>query len=1184
MKKYNHDKIERKWQRYWADKKIYKTKEGGKKPKCYVLDMFPYPSGEGLHVGHPRGYIATDVYSRFKRMNGFNVLHPMGFDSFGLPAENYAIKNKIHPEIAVKNNVKKFKKQLELLGPDYDWDREIITSDSEFYKWTQWIFLKMFEKGLAYESYEPINFCPSCLTGLANEDVEDGKCERCGTAVIKKPMRQWVLKITDYAERMLEDLKELKGWPEHIKEAQRNWIGRSEGAEMKFEIRSTKSETNSKSQIQNSKQFIEVFTTRIDTVFGVTYLVIAPEHSIIKNLKLKIENFDEVSKYIEEAKNKNELQRTDLAKDKTGVELKGIKVINPANGEKLPIWVADYVLADYGTGAIMAVPAHDERDFEFAKKYNLPVREVIEPLFKTVSGLDAIVKNLPMKKRETVVCIVKHWSENKYLCLKWKKHNWKTFVVGGTDGEDEVKAGLREIIEETGYTSAKFIKRLGSKVHNQFFASHKNENRWAVITPLYFELENGKKIEINQKENDTHDAIWVNYDQVLNYIFDDESDSIFWNRLIGKETSYSGDGILINSGQFNGLDSEIAREKMTKWLEEKKLGGKKINYKLKDWVFSRQRYWGEPIPLIHCENCRTKKALLIHGFEGNGNGHWFLWLKEKLESKGIKVYNPTISAANHPTVESWLKELMPIVKNFGPDDIIIGHSLGSNAALQVAQKLGKNIGHFFLLASAIGRPRSKEFWSDIEKTNLKSDIAALRKFWESKINYKKIADTISSVTVIRSEDDKLIPKDTHEKLPASFVQEEWQGYGHFDEYKELPELWEQIQKVVSDGIVPVPEKDLPVKLPKVKFYEPTDTGESPLAKIEKWVNVKCPKCKGYGKRETNTMPQWAGSSWYYLRYIDPKNKKILVDKKKEKYWMGAGLPRHTIGGVDMYVGGTEHATRHLIYARFWHKFLYDIGIVGSKEPFAGLKNQGLILGSDGRKMSKRWGNIVNPDDVVKEYGADSLRLYEMFMGPFDQMIPWDTRNIIGVKRFLERVWKLREKINPKSEIRNPKQIKNNKIQNSKLESLIHQTIKKVTEDIENFHFNTAISALMILLNEMEKENDLNVTHYELFITLLAPFAPHIAEELWFDIGGKKSIHLKDWPEFDVSKTVENSFKLVVQINGKVRDFFEVSAGISENEAKDLTLKRTNVKKWIGDKRVEKIIYVSNKIISIVTQI
>jgi len=799
MKKYEHKKIEKKWQKYWKDKKIYKTKESGKKPKCYVLDMFPYLSGEGLHVGHPRGYIATDVYSRFKRMNGFNVLHPMGFDSFGLPAENYAIKNKIHPEIAVKNNVKKFKGQLELIGFDYDWDREIITSDSEFYKWTQWIFLKMFEKGLAYESYEPINFCPSCLTGLANEDVEDGKCERCATPVVKKPMRQWVLKITDYAERMLEDLNELKGWPEHIKEAQRNWIGKSEGTTIKFEIRSTKSETNSKFQIQNSKQFIEVFTTRIDTIFGVTYLVLAPEHLAISNLKSKISNLEEVEKYIGEAKNKSELQRTDLAKEKTGVELKGIKTINPFNNEEVPIFAADYVLGGYGTGAVMAVPAHDERDWEFAKKYNLPISN----------------------------------------------------------------------------------------------------------------------------------AALVDKDEAI-----------------------------------------------------KKVNGKKaINYKLKDWVFSRQRYWGEPIPLIHCENC---------------------------------------------------------------------------------------------------------------------------------------------------------------------------------------------------GVVAVPEKDLPIKLPKVKFYEPTDTGESPLAKMEKWVNVKCPKCDGKGKRETNTMPQWAGSSWYCLAYIMRGISNFQFPISKYKKYFQHWLP------IDMYVGGTEHATRHLIYARFWHKFLYDIGVVGGKEPFAGLKNQGLIMGSDNRKMSKRWGNIVNPDDVVKEYGADSLRLYEMFMGPFDQPIPWDTRNIIGVKRFLERVWKLQSKVCQHQACQG--ETLTSSMSRSRLDMLIHKTIKKVSEDIENFHFNTAVSALMILLNEMEKQDSLKIEDYKLLIKLLSPFAPHITEELWSDLGNKKSIHLEKWPVFDVSKTVENSFKLIVQINGKTRDVFEVPAGISENEAKDLTLKRANVKKWIGDKRVEKIIYVPNKIINIVTQI
>lgn len=1040
MQKYDHKKIEKKCQKYWKDKKIYKTKEGGKKSKCYVLDMFPYLSGEGLHVGHPRGYIATDVYSRFKRMNGFNVLHPIGFDSFGLPAENYAIKNKIHPEIAVKNNIKKFKGQLGLIGFDYDWEREIITSDPNFYRWTQWIFLKMFEKGLAYESYEPINFCPSCLTGLANEDVEDGRCERCATSVVKKPMRQWVLKITDYAERLLEDLGELKDWPEHIKESQRNWIGKSEGTEVSFKL------------IADSLQLgeIRIFTTRIDTIFGVTYVVLAPENKIISNLESRILNPEEVNKYIKEAKNKSDLQRTDLAKEKTGVELKGVKAVNPFNNEEVPIWVADYVLGGYGTGAVMAVPAHDERDWKFAKRYNLKINRVIQPLAIST----------------------------------------------------ETKFNINQEI---------LSKEISSKI---------------------------KKLE-------------------------------------SMEEIYTGmDGTLINSGEYTKMNTFEAREKMTKWLEEKNLGGKKVNYKLKDWVFSRQRYWGEPIPLIHCENCKTKKALLIHGFEGNGNGHWFLWLKKKLEERGIKVYNPTISTANHPTVESWLKELTPIVKDFGPDDIVVGHSLGSNAALQLAEKLNKNIGNFFLLASAIGRPRSKEFWSEIENSSSKSDIISLRKFWESKIDYKKIAITATSVTIIRSADDSLIPKDAHENLPSAFAQEEWEGYGHFTDSAEIPKLWERIEKIISHGVIPVPEKDLPVKLPKVKFYEPADTGESPLVKIEKWVNVKCPKCGGKGKRETNTMPQWAGSSWYYLRYIDPKNKKALVDNKKEKYWMGTSLPSRSSpseGGVDMYVGGAEHATRHLIYARFWHKFLFDIGIVGNKEPFSSLRSQGLITGSDGRKMSKRWGNVVNPDDVVGQFGADTLRIYEMFMGPFDQPISWSTDNMVGSRRFLERVWKLESKVT--------KSIKSR--ENSKFERLIHQTIKKTTEDIENFRFNTAISSLMILLNEMEKSDSLEAENYKILIKLLSPFAPHITDEIWSELGGRKSIHLERWPEYDESKLESEETTIVVQINGKVRASFKVEKNKNQKEIESIALSLPEVKKHLAESEIKKIFFVKDKIISIV---
>jgi len=805
MEKYDPKKIEEKWQKYWEKEGIYKNYERDK--KFYALDMFPYPSGAGLHVGHPKGYIATDIVSRYKLLQGYSVLHPMGWDAFGLPAENYAIENKIHPKLSVEKNIATFKKQLKLFGFTYDWDREINTTDPEYYKWTQWIFLKMFEKGLAYEDAVPVNWCPSCKTVLANEDLEDGKCERCGTQVVQKKMKQWILKITDYADRLLCDLdKENLDWEDSIVEQQKNWIGRSEGAQ--FGMR-----------VKDSKEKIEVYTTRLDTVFGMTYAVVAPEHPVLEKLRNKIENYPEVEKYLIQAQNKTVLERTELQKEKTGVELKGIKVINPFNSEEIPLFVADYVLGFYGTGAVMAVPAHDERDFEFAKKNNLKILEVIKSL--------------------------------------------------------------------------------------------------------------------------------------------DEKSSI-------EKEAFTEDGKLINSESYNGLSSEQAREKMTVWLEKNKLGKKKMNYKMRDWVFSRQRYWGEPIPIIHCEKC---------------------------------------------------------------------------------------------------------------------------------------------------------------------------------------------------GSVGVPENQLPVRLPEVKSYEPTGTGEGPLAKITDWVNVACPKCGGPGKRETNTMPQWAGSSWYFLRYINPKNTKSLVDKKLEKKWMP----------VDLYVGGAEHATRHLLYARFWHKFLYDIGVVSTKEPFKKLIYVGLIGGEDGRKMSKRYGNVVNPDDIVAEFGADALRVFEMFMGPFTQNIAWSTAGVNGTRRFLEKVYKLANKVKIKNELTG-----NNKIQN-----LLHKTIKKVTEDIESFRFNTGISALMILANEMEKEEDIQITDYELLITILSPFAPHITEELWEKMGHKESIFLQKWPKYDPNLIKDEEIELVIQVNGKLRDRIKVAADISEEEAKKMALESEKIKNILSNKKVKKTIFVKNKLINIV---
>jgi leucyl-tRNA synthetase len=806
MKSYDHGKIEKKWQQEWEKSGIYRSKEEAGKPKAYVLDMFPYPSGDGLHVGHPKGYIATDIFSRHARMSGKNVLHPMGWDAFGLPAENFAIKNKVHPRKAVEKNVARFKEQLQKIGLDYDWSREINTTDPEYYKWTQWIFLKLLEKDLAYEAFEPINWCPSCQTGLANEDLDNGVCERCGSKVEKKPMRQWTLKITDYAERLLNDLELLPEWQEHIKESQRNWIGRSEGAEIEFSL-------------DGSNEKLKVFTTRPDTLFGVTYMVIAPEHPILHKLELRITNLNEVAKYAKEATAKSEIERTAEGKEKTGVKLEGIMAINPANDAKIPVYVADYVLAHYGTGAIMAVPAHDERDFVFAKKFSLPVLPVIRPMLAS-----------------------------------------------------ETKEGLE-------------VRRA---------------------------------------------------------------------RILNGEESYTQNGDLMNSGEFDGMNWIEAKERMGA-----KFGVAKISYKLRDWVFSRQRYWGEPIPVVHCE---------------------------------------------------------------------------------------------------------------------------------------------------------------------------------------------------KDGTVPVPYDQLPVKLPEVEHYEPTGTGESPLAAIESWVNTTCPKCGGAAKRETNTMPQWAGSSWYYLRYMDPTNDSALVDPAKEKYW----------APVDMYVGGAEHATRHLIYARFWHKFLKDIGVVSTDEPFKRLISVGLILAEDGRKMSKRFGNVVNPDDIVETYGADTLRIYEMFMGPFTDAIAWKTASLIGARRFVERAWRLQEKVSTES--------------NSDVERVLNQTIKKVGEDIANFKFNTAISQMMIFVNEAE-EKGLTKEQYQAFIALLAPFAPHVADELWKELGNTTSVHISSWPSYDESKLLADTVTLAVQVNGKART--EITLPRDASEADATKAAKEAATKWLEGKEPNRVIFVANRLVNLV---
>ncbi|HLP43693.1 MAG TPA: leucine--tRNA ligase [Candidatus Nanoarchaeia archaeon] len=947
MKEYDHTEIEKKWQKHWSKKGIYTSKENPKEPKSYVLDMFPYPSGEGLHVGHPKGYIATDIYSRFKKMSGHNVLHPMGWDAFGLPAENYAIKTKTHPRDAVGKNIARYKEQLSGIGFNYDWKREINTTDPGYYKWTQWIFLQMYKKGLAFQSNDPINWCPSCQTGLANEDLDDGKCERCGSVVEKRPMRQWVLRITEYADRLLTDLGNLN-WPESIKESQRNWIGKSEGAEISFKTKDSSE--------------IRVFTTRPDTIFGATYLVLSPEHEFIQKNERKISNITEVIQYVEKTKNKTEIERTAVGKEKTGVQLKGITAINPANNEEIPVWIADYVLTSYGTGAIMAVPAHDERDFEFAKKFDLPIREVVVP--NIIDQRNPPVAGKKSVERRNIHAIVRDPKTGKYLAIKWPKFNWITFPMGGVEvGESPEVAARREVLEETGFKNLKFVKVIDGQVRAEYFATHKDENRVAYTTAVVFELENHEQAEIDEKEKAQHEVTWIEEKQI-NYEYMTHAEANFWrDRLPQKFSQYTGVGFLVNSGEFSGKESEQVKKAIVD-----SVGGKMVTkYKLRDWVFSRQRYWGEPIPLIHCEKC---------------------------------------------------------------------------------------------------------------------------------------------------------------------------------------------------GVVPVPEKDLPVKLPDVKNYAPTGTGESPLAAIEKWVHVKCPTCKGKAKRETNTMPQWAGSCWYYLRYMDPKNKKALVDPKKEKYW----------APVDVYVGGAEHATRHLIYARFWHKFLFDIGVVSTIEPFTRLYNVGLILAEDGRKMSKRYGNVINPDDIVATYGADTFRIYEMFMGPFTQASAWDTKSIMGSRRFIERIWRLAEKV--KAEGVQP---------NKKLETLLHATIKKVSADIETFSFNTAVSSLMILSREFEDASEVAVNDFKILLQLLAPFAPHVTDELWTSLGNKKTIHESMWPTFDPAKIVSDTVKIVVQVNGKVRDEFEIGVSAEENEVKERALSRENVIKWLNGAVPKRVIYVKGKLVNIVIE-
>lgn len=1016
MKRYNHTAIEKKWQKEWAKKKVYRTESNSKKKKQYILDMFPYPSGAGLHVGHPKGYIGSDVYARMKRMQGFNVLHPMGYDAFGLPAEQYAITHKIHPRKAVLQNIKTFESQLSIIGLSYDWERKVNTTDPEYYRWTQWIFLQIYNSWynntknkaesidvllkkfakegnvhidavcdehtplftaaewknktpkeqqdtvmkyrLAYEGYAEVNWCPELGTVLANDEIVDGPdgnpvSERGGYPVEKRQMRQWFMRITAYAERLLSGLDTIQ-WSENIKEIQRNWIGKSEGSEIEFHISTLKSQSNQLGKVK-------VFTTRADTLCGATYIVLAPEHPLIEQLSLHIENISEVLEYKTQAHRVTIESRTDNTKAKTGVHLKGIFALHPLSGEKIPVWIADYVLASYGTGAVMAVPAHDERDFEFAQTYNLPIKHVVIPSivdkkFPPVPGQEYV-------KRRTIHAIVYNPKTDKYLCLNWKQFPWTTFIVGGVEeGEDPVDAARREVQEETGYKHITFKRFLGGPVQGIYNAAHKKQNRIAYTQGVVFELVDEERDAVSPEEVAKHEVEWLPLDALTPERMTCAELGEWLDRINVPEKAYTKDGVLYESGEFSDMKSSLARKAITE-----KVQGKIVRkYKMRNAIFARQRYWGEPIPL----------------------------------------------------------------------------------------------------------------WTD------------------------------------------------------------------------------------ADGIIHmVDEKKLPLTLPNVTSYMPTGTGESPLAGVPAWIK------KGY---ETNTMPGWAGSSWYFLRYMDPKNKKEIASKKALSYW----------GQVDTYVGGAEHATGHLLYSRFWNKFLKDIGVVKHEEPFKTLRNQGMIGGADGRKMSKRWGNVVNPDDVVKTYGADTLRVYEMFMGPFEAGLPWNTENIIGSRRFIERVWRLGQLA---VDSQQSKRKTNNT--NSKLDTILHKTVQKVTHDIENFSHNTAISSLMIALNEMEKtvhaQQQLSKKDFEMFIKILHPFAPHVTEELWKQYGHHTTLVLEQWPKADPKKMKEESVMIAVQINGKTRGEIAIPMDAEEVDVVNKVKAEPHIQKWIGDKEPRKIIYIKNRLINIV---
>lgn len=932
MKPYDHKKIEKKWQQSWDEQGIYTTENSVPgKENYFTLVEFSYPSGN-LHVGHWYAFSVPDIFARYKRMKGFNVLYPMGFDAFGLPAENAAIKLGADPKVLTYEQMDVMRAQLRSMGAMFDWDREIVSCDPEYYKWTQWMFNQFLKNDLVYRAITTVNWCPKDQTVLANEQVTDGKCERCGSDVVQRNQEQWMLRITKYADRLIDDLDGLN-WPHAIKESQKNWIGRSEGSEIIFKL--------------STDHKIKVFTTRADTLFGVTYVVLAPEHTLVQDLKSNIQNWDEVQKYISDTKKKSELDRQQ-SKEKTGVQLKGVFAINPANNEQVPVWIADYVLAGYGTGAVMAVPAHDERDFEFAMKYELPTKHVIARV--------AVEKpQSEILKRDGTVSIVKN-KDNKILVLKIKDKENYLFPQGGIEsGEDIVSSAIREVREESGYSDIRFISELG--VHENYFEM-KEGTRHRITYTYLFELNSEKNegLQLDPGEAE-YENYWMTPDEALQKI-NVRNHKLFLELYIEtKKQSFTDQGLLVNSNQFNGLTSEQARKAITEFV-----GGRLVKkYRLRDWGISRQRYWGTPIPIV---------------YDPEGNAH------------------------------------------------------------------------------------------------------------------------------------------------------------------------------------PIPDEHLPWVLPTDVDHTPD--GTAPLARSQELIE-RTERIFGKGWRpEVETMDTFVDSSWYFYRYLDPKNSETFASEQVREAWMP----------IDLYMGGAEHTTMHLLYSRFWVKALYDLGLVKENESYTIRRNRGLILGPDGNKMSKSKGNVINPDEIVELLGADTVRLYLAFMGPYGVTTnyPWDPNGVVGVRRFLERVWKAKEKISDT---------------NSEESDLVHKTIKGIGEDIEEYKFNTAISKMMVLVNHWDKQESISKSEYILLLQLLAPFAPHMSEELWNDLGNSESIHTTTWPVFDVEKVVDDMVTLGIQVNGKVRAEITIGKDTNEQDVKNEVMEIPEIQKWTEGKEIKKFIYIAGKIISII---